>query len=59
MTKENITRFIRPCKSCKEPTDSYDGYCDTCGEWDHESNSPSVEPNEDLMSKFQKGELAL
>ena len=28
--KENITRHVRPCRGCGEPTPFEDGYCETC-----------------------------
>lgn len=46
--KENITRFLKPCKSCGEPTANFDGYCDMCEppeqEDSHDTTKPELQP---------------
>lgn len=50
--KEDITRLVRPCRTCGKPTENYDGYCDA-----HYVIPKEV--NGKLLGKFQKGEKTL
>jgi hypothetical protein len=49
VTKENITRQVRPCRRCSEPTDQFDGYCETCypEDWDERTKGIVKKENDE------------